>query len=68
MIRPPVALLMGLGAHVRAWLGRLFSYTHSTNLLFGLREGTAMLLEERLPTVFARQDHHATATLAAIAA
>ena len=33
-----------------------FPYTPSTNLLYGLREAIAMLLEEGLPAVFAR--HH----------
>jgi len=34
--------------------GRFFPYTPATNLLFGLREALAMLLEEGLPEVFAR--------------
>jgi alanine-glyoxylate transaminase/serine-glyoxylate transaminase/serine-pyruvate transaminase len=39
-----------------------FPYTPSTNLLYGLREATAMLLEEGLPNVFARHARHAEAT------
>jgi alanine-glyoxylate transaminase/serine-glyoxylate transaminase/serine-pyruvate transaminase len=37
-------------------------YTSPTNLLFGLRESLAMLLEEGLPQVFARHQRHAEAT------
>ncbi len=43
-----------------------FPYTPSTNLLYGLREAIAMLLEEGLPQVFARHDRHAAATRAAV--
>jgi alanine-glyoxylate transaminase/serine-glyoxylate transaminase/serine-pyruvate transaminase len=39
-----------------------FPYTPSTNLLYGLREATAMLLEEGLPHVFARHCRHGEAT------
>jgi len=39
-----------------------FPYTPATNLLFGLREGLAMLQEEGLEQVFARHDRHAEAT------
>ena len=43
-----------------------FPYTPSTNLLYGLREAIAMLLEEGLEQVFARHDRHAEATRAAV--
>ena len=43
-----------------------FPYTPATNLLFGLREAIDMLLEEGLPSVFARHDRHAEATRRAV--
>ncbi len=43
-----------------------FPYTPSTNLLYGLEEAIAMLMEEGLPNVFARHDRHAAATRAAV--
>ncbi|GLS44820.1 pyridoxal-phosphate-dependent aminotransferase family protein [Methylobacterium brachythecii] len=43
-----------------------FPYTPATNLLFGLREAIAMLLEEGLPQVFARHQRLAAATRAAV--
>jgi alanine-glyoxylate transaminase/serine-glyoxylate transaminase/serine-pyruvate transaminase len=43
-----------------------FPYTPSTNLLYGLEEAIAMLLEEGLPNVFARHGRHAAATRAAV--
>src|SRR5690606_5205723 len=43
-----------------------FPYTPSTNLLFGLREAVAMLLEEGLDAVFARHARHAEATRRAV--
>jgi alanine-glyoxylate transaminase/serine-glyoxylate transaminase/serine-pyruvate transaminase len=45
-----------------------FPYTPSTNLLFGLREAIAMLLELGLPAVFARHARHAEATRRAVGA
>src|SRR5262245_40840554 len=45
-----------------------FPYTPSTNLLYGLREAAAMLLEEGLPDVFARHRRHAEATRRAVSA
>ena len=45
-----------------------FPYTPATNLLFGLREGLAMLQEEGLEQVFARHDRHAEATRQAVLA
>lgn len=45
-----------------------FPYTPSTNLLFGLREAIAMLLEEGLDAVFTRHARHAEATRRAVAA
>ena len=43
-----------------------FPYTPNTNLLYGLEEALAMLMEEGLPNVFARHDRHAAATRAAV--
>ena len=49
--------------------GGYFPYTPATNLLYGLREAIAMLVEEEgLPAVFARHDRHAAATRAAVEA
>jgi alanine-glyoxylate transaminase/serine-glyoxylate transaminase/serine-pyruvate transaminase len=45
-----------------------FPYTPATNLLYGLNEAAAMLLEEGLPQVFARHDRHAEATRRAVRA
>lgn len=45
-----------------------FPYTPAINLLFGLREAAAMMLEEGLPQVFARHRRHGEATRRAIAA
>src|SRR5260370_1345297 len=43
-----------------------FPYTPATNLLYGLREAIAMLLEEGLDAVFARHQRLAAATRAAV--
>jgi alanine-glyoxylate transaminase / serine-glyoxylate transaminase / serine-pyruvate transaminase len=43
-----------------------FPYTPATNLLYGLREAIAMLLEEGLDQVFARHKRLAAATRAAV--
>ena len=43
-----------------------FPYTPATNLLYGLREAIAMLLEEGLDHVFARHQRLAAATRAAV--
>ena len=43
-----------------------FPYTPATNLLYGLREAIAMLLEEGLDNVFARHQRLAAATRAAV--
>jgi alanine-glyoxylate transaminase / serine-glyoxylate transaminase / serine-pyruvate transaminase len=43
-----------------------FPYTPATNLLYGLREAIAMLLEEGLDEVFARHKRLAAATRAAV--
>jgi alanine-glyoxylate transaminase / serine-glyoxylate transaminase / serine-pyruvate transaminase len=43
-----------------------FPFTPATNLLYGLREAVAMLLEEGLDAVFARHARHAEATQAAV--
>jgi alanine-glyoxylate transaminase/serine-glyoxylate transaminase/serine-pyruvate transaminase len=45
-----------------------FPYTPATNLLYGLREAIAMLLEEGLDNVFARHARHAEATRRAVGA
>jgi alanine-glyoxylate transaminase/serine-glyoxylate transaminase/serine-pyruvate transaminase len=45
-----------------------FPYTPATNLLYGLREAIAMLLEEGLPAVFERHARHGEATRAAVRA
>jgi alanine-glyoxylate transaminase / serine-glyoxylate transaminase / serine-pyruvate transaminase len=45
-----------------------FPYTPATNLLFGLREAIAILLEEGLDNVFSRHQRLATATRAAVRA
>jgi alanine-glyoxylate transaminase/serine-glyoxylate transaminase/serine-pyruvate transaminase len=45
-----------------------FPYTPATNLLYGLRESIAMLLEEGLDAVFARHRRLAAATRAAVEA
>jgi len=45
-----------------------FPYTPGTNLLYGLREAIAMLLEEGLDNVFRRHDRHAEATRRAVKA
>ncbi|HTP49045.1 MAG TPA: aminotransferase class V-fold PLP-dependent enzyme [Casimicrobiaceae bacterium] len=45
-----------------------FPYTPSTNLLYGLHEAIAMLLEEGLPAVFARHQRHGEATRRAVRA
>jgi alanine-glyoxylate transaminase/serine-glyoxylate transaminase/serine-pyruvate transaminase len=46
----------------------VFPYTPATNLLYGLREALAMLLEQGLPAVFARHARHAEATRRAVRA
>lgn len=48
--------------------GGYFPYTPATNLLYGLREAIAILMEEGLPAVLARHDRLAAATRAAVAA
>jgi alanine-glyoxylate transaminase/serine-glyoxylate transaminase/serine-pyruvate transaminase len=45
-----------------------YPYTPATNLLYGLRESTTMLLEEGLANVFARHCRHAEATRRAVRA
>jgi alanine-glyoxylate transaminase/serine-glyoxylate transaminase/serine-pyruvate transaminase len=45
-----------------------FPYTPATNMLYGLRESIAMLLEEGLEAVYLRHRHLAAATRAAVAA
>ena len=45
-----------------------FPYTPATNLLYGLREAIAMLLEEGLEAVFARHARHGEATRRAVGA
>ena len=43
-----------------------FPYTPATNLLYGLKEAIAMLMEEGMANVFARHDRHAEATRRAV--
>ncbi len=45
-----------------------FPYTPATNMLYGLHEAAAMLLEEGLDNVFARHQRHAEATRRAVRA
>jgi alanine-glyoxylate transaminase/serine-glyoxylate transaminase/serine-pyruvate transaminase len=45
-----------------------FPYTPATNMLYGLREATQMLMEEGLDAVFARHARHGAATRAAVRA
>jgi alanine-glyoxylate transaminase/serine-glyoxylate transaminase/serine-pyruvate transaminase len=45
-----------------------FPYTPATNLLYGLRESLAMLMEEGLANVFARHARHAESTRLAVRA
>ncbi len=45
-----------------------FPYTPATNLLYGLRESLAMLMEEGLDNVFARHARHGEATRRAVTA
>jgi alanine-glyoxylate transaminase/serine-glyoxylate transaminase/serine-pyruvate transaminase len=45
-----------------------FPYTPATNLLYGLRESLAMLMEEGLQNVFARHARHAESTRRAVRA
>src|SRR5699024_12655001 len=45
-----------------------FPYTPATNLLYGLHEAIAMLLEEGLDTVFERHKRHGEATRRAVRA
>jgi alanine-glyoxylate transaminase/serine-glyoxylate transaminase/serine-pyruvate transaminase len=45
-----------------------FPYTPATNLLYGLREAIAMLLEEGLDEIFARHERHGEATRRAVSA
>lgn len=48
--------------------GGSWSYTPATNLLYGLKEAVAMLLEEGLDNVFARHKRYSAATRAAVEA
>jgi alanine-glyoxylate transaminase / serine-glyoxylate transaminase / serine-pyruvate transaminase len=51
---------------IEANRGGFWPYTSATNLLYGLREAVAMLLEEGLASVFARHRRHAEATRRAV--
>ena len=46
--------------------GGFFPYTPATNLLYGLREAIAMLMEEGMDNVFARHHRHAEAVRTAV--
>ena len=54
------------GAMLSANKTGYFPYTPGTNLLYGLKEAIAMLLEEGLDNVFARHQRHAEATRRAV--
>ncbi|HSE76500.1 MAG TPA: aminotransferase class V-fold PLP-dependent enzyme [Alphaproteobacteria bacterium] len=54
------------GAMLSANKTGYFPYTPGTNLLYGLKEAIAMLLEEGLDNVFARHLRHAEATRRAV--
>jgi len=54
------------GAMLAANQTGFFPYTPATNLLYGLREAIAMLMEEGLSAVFARHQRHAEATRRAV--
>jgi len=51
---------------LKANVSGYFPYTPATNLLYGLREAIAMLMEEGLQEVFARHRRHGEATRAAV--
>ncbi len=51
---------------IRDGASGFFPYTPAINLLYGLREALRMLMEERLPNVFARHSRFAAATRCAI--
>jgi alanine-glyoxylate transaminase / serine-glyoxylate transaminase / serine-pyruvate transaminase len=53
-------------AMLRDNAGGFFTYTPSTNLLYGLREALAMLNEQGLDAVFARHARHGEAARAAV--
>lgn len=52
---------------INANKGGSWSYTPATNMLYGLKEAIAMLLEEGLDNVFARHKRYSAATRAAVA-
>ena len=54
------------GPMLRANENGFFPYTPATNLLFGLRESLAILMEEGLENVFRRHARHAAATRRAV--
>jgi alanine-glyoxylate transaminase / serine-glyoxylate transaminase / serine-pyruvate transaminase len=56
------------GQMLRDNAGGFFTYTPSTNLLYGLREAIAMLSEQGLDAVFARHRRHGEATRGAVQA
>jgi alanine-glyoxylate transaminase/serine-glyoxylate transaminase/serine-pyruvate transaminase len=56
------------GQMLRDNAGGYFTYTPSTNLLYGLREALAMLEEQGLDAVFARHARHGEAARAAVQA
>ena len=53
---------------IREGASGFFPYTPATNLLYGLREALRMLIDERLPDVFARHSRFAAATRLAVQA
>jgi alanine-glyoxylate transaminase/serine-glyoxylate transaminase/serine-pyruvate transaminase len=56
------------GEMLKANTNGFFPYTPATNMLYGLRESLAMLLEEGLSTVFARHQRLGAATREAVRA
>lgn len=56
------------GEMLKANTNGFFPYTPATNMLYGLRESIAMLLEEGLSTVFARHQRLGAATREAVRA
>ncbi len=56
------------GPIIEANRAGFWPYTPATNLLYGLKEALAMLMEEGLPAVFARHERHAEATRRAVRA
>jgi hypothetical protein len=61
-------IVLGMGPMLASNAQGFFTYTPSTNLLYGLREALQMLAEETLDGVFARHKRLAAAARAAVCA